>query len=80
MDTPEGTPPVKMCGWVSSSYYSPNCESSIAMALVQDGLSRKGETVYAAFGDKKGKKITRTVECTIVDPVFFDKEGVRQNG
>ena len=33
-------------GHVTSSYYSPNCRRSIAMALLKDGRSRKGSKVY----------------------------------
>ena len=39
--------PMTMLGHVTSSYYSPNCGRSIAMALVAGGRARFGETVYA---------------------------------
>ena len=68
-------PPMPMLGHVTSSYYSPNCGRSIAMALVKGGLARKGETLYAPLEGGK------TVACVVADsPVFFDPEGKRLNG
>ncbi len=65
-------PPMPMLGHVTSSYYSPNCGRSIALALVKGGLARKGETIYAPL--ESGK----VVSCLITDsPVFFDPEGER---
>jgi sarcosine oxidase subunit alpha len=65
-------PPMPMLGHVTSSYYSPNCGRSIAMALVKGGLARKGETLYAPLADG------RTIPCIVADsPVFFDPEGER---
>jgi sarcosine oxidase subunit alpha len=61
-----------MLGHVTSSYYSPNCGRSIAMALVKGGLARKGETLYAPLADG------RAIPCIVADsPVFFDPEGER---
>ena len=61
-----------MLGHVTSSYYSPNCGRSIAMALVKGGLARKGEILYAPLEGGK------TVSCTVAEsPVFFDPEGER---
>jgi sarcosine oxidase subunit alpha len=39
--------PVPMLGHVTSSYFSPTCGRSIALALVEAGIARIGETVYA---------------------------------
>jgi sarcosine oxidase subunit alpha len=65
-------PPMPMLGHVTSSYYSPNCGRSIAMALVKGGLARKGETLYAPLADG------RAIPCIVADsPVFFDPEGER---
>ena len=71
--TPNAPPPVPMEGWVSSSYWSPNCGRSIALALVKSGHSRKGQTVSLPLEDK-------VVRAKIVDPVFFDPEGERLRG
>ncbi|MPZ09367.1 MAG: sarcosine oxidase subunit alpha family protein [Kiloniellaceae bacterium] len=65
-------PPMPMLGHVTSSYHSPNCGRSIAMALVKGGLARKGETLFAPLGDG------RTIACVVADTcVFFDPEGER---
>ena len=62
--------PIRTIGHVTSSYYSPNLQKSIAMALVSDGLSRKGSTIYALTA--KGCVATR-----VVSSVFFDPKGTR---
>lgn len=47
IETPiEPAPPVPMIGHVTSSYYSPNLNRSIALGLVKSGGVRLGETVY----------------------------------
>ena len=71
----EAQPPMAMLGHVTSSYYSPNCGRSIAMALVKGGLARKGETLYAPLAGG------RVVPCVVAEsPVFFDPEGERMRG
>ena len=45
----------------------------IAMALIQNGRARMGETL--SFPIEGGK----VIRAKIVDPVFYDKEGARQN-
>jgi len=64
-------PPMKMLGHVSSSYMSPNLGRSIAMALLKDGLNRKGQTLDVALIDGTSQKVK------VTDPVFFDKSGER---
>ena len=59
-----------MIGHVTSSYYSPNLKRSIALALVKDGLKKKGQTVYAPMPNQ-------VVELTISDPVFIDPKNER---
>lgn len=66
-------PPMDMLGHVTSSYYSPNCDRSIAMALIKGGKKRMGETLYAPL--KNG-----TIKATITEPKFFDLEGERLDG
>jgi sarcosine oxidase subunit alpha len=39
--------PVPMLGYVTSSYFSPTCGRSIALGLVEAGVARIGETLYA---------------------------------
>jgi sarcosine oxidase, subunit alpha len=66
-------PPMEMTGQVTSSYHSPTLERSIAMALIENGRARMGETLAFPID---GNKVIR---AKIVDPVFYDKEGARQN-
>ena len=42
----EGKTP--MSGYVTSSYFSPNLNRSIAMAVVKGGAARIGERIYVA--------------------------------
>ncbi|MCK5621536.1 MAG: sarcosine oxidase subunit alpha, partial [Alphaproteobacteria bacterium] len=69
------TPPMKMVGHVTSAYFSSNVGRSIALAVVEGGRERMGETLYAPRLEGG-----RPVKVTITDPVFFDKEGVRARG
>jgi len=58
-------------GFVTSAYDSATLGRSITLALVANGRARKGETVYLTRLDG------RALPATIVDPVFYDKEGAR---
>ena len=60
-------------GRVTSTYYSPTLKKGIAMGLVHHGPDRMGEVVD--FPKVDGK----VVKAKIVDPVFYDKEGEKQN-
>ena len=62
-----------MIGRVTSTYHSPTLGRGIAMGLVLHGPDRMGETLSFAKTDGT------TVEAQIVDPVFYDREGARQN-
>jgi len=73
VDEIKSAPPMKMTGHVTSSYFSPTLQRSIAMALIEGGQAKMGETV--SFPLEGGK----VVEATIVSPVFLDEEGKRQN-
>ena len=64
--------PMKMVGHVTSSYYSPNLDSSFALALIKGGLAKKGEKLFAPME-------TETIEVEITDPVFIDPENKRVN-
>ena len=66
-------PPMVMLGHVTSSYWSPNCERSIAMGLVKNGRNRMGQTLYACYEDKR-------VKMKVTEPKFYDPEGARING
>lgn len=67
-------PPTDPIGFVTSSYMSPTLERSFALAVVNNGDERMGETIYAATLD--GKRVA----VTITDTVFYDKEGERLRG
>ncbi|WP_457650234.1 sarcosine oxidase subunit alpha family protein [Profundibacter sp.] len=62
-----------MQGRVTSTYHSPTLNRGIAMGLVLHGPDRMGEVIE--FGLVDGT----TVPAKIVDPVFYDKEGEKQN-
>ncbi|WP_193188516.1 sarcosine oxidase subunit alpha [Nisaea sediminum] len=66
-------PPMDMLGHVTSSYYSPNCGRSIAMALIKGGHKRHGQTLHVPLEDK-------LVKVTVTEPRFFDLEGKRIDG
>ena len=59
-------------GHVTSSYFSPTLGRSIAMGLVEDGLSRRGDWLDFPVGD-------RVIRAEIVSPVFYDPDGEKQN-
>ena len=66
-------PPMEMIGQVTSSYRSPTLGRSIAMALIENGRNRMGETI--SFPLPGGK----VVRARITDTVFYDKEGAKLN-
>ena len=70
---PNEAVPMTMIGHVTSSYWSENCGRSIAMALVQNGRARSGETLYVPMPD-------RVLEVEVTGTVFFDEEGERVHG
>lgn len=60
-------------GRVTSTYFSPTLSKGIAMGLVRHGPQRMGEVLD--FPLEAG----RVVKARIVDPVFYDKDGEKQN-
>ena len=60
-------------GRVTSTYFSPTLGKGIAMGLVRHGPERMGEVLD--FPVDEG----RVVKAKIVDPVFYDKPGEKQN-
>ncbi len=60
--------PMNMIGHVTSSYWSATLGRSIALALVEGGQARKGETLHVPMPD-------RTYRATVSDMVFVDPEG-----
>ena len=61
-----------MLGHVTSSYYSPNLNKSIALAVVKGGKNMMGKKLYIPMENK-------TISVTVADPVFLDKENKRLN-
>ena len=64
--------PIEMLGHVTSSYFSPNLNKSIALAVVKNGKKLKGQKMFVPMSDK-------IIEVTITDTVFLDKENKRLN-
>ncbi|MFK7869885.1 MAG: sarcosine oxidase subunit alpha family protein [Roseobacter sp.] len=62
-----------MIGRVTSTYYSPTLDKGIAMGLVEHGPDRMGEVLE--FPGTTGT----SYKARIVDPVFYDKDGDKQN-
>ncbi|MEL7151786.1 MAG: sarcosine oxidase subunit alpha family protein [Pseudomonadota bacterium] len=62
-----------MQGRVTSTYYSPTLDRGIAMGLVEHGPDRMGEVLD--FPKVDGE----IIKAKIVDPVFYDKDGEKQN-
>ncbi|SOH92403.1 sarcosine oxidase subunit alpha [Monaibacterium marinum] len=63
----------KTIGHVTSTYFSPTMERSIAMALIDGGAGRMGEVLEFPVGKDS------VIRATVVDPVFYDKAGERQD-
>lgn len=67
-------PPMPTIGHVTSSYYSPNLGRSIALALLQNGKSRKQQRVQVQLMDGT------VIPAQVSDTVFIDKKGERARG
>jgi sarcosine oxidase subunit alpha len=65
--------PMPMIGHVTSSYWSANCGRSIALAVVENGRARMGDTLYVPMPNE-------TIAVEVTGTVFFDEEGARVNG
>ncbi len=65
--------PVPMCGHVTSAYYSACLGHPIALAVVEGGRKRIGETLIAVSATGEQTSVS------IVSPVFYDAKGDRQN-
>lgn len=57
-------------GFVTSSFHSPNLNRPVALALVNGGRRRVGQTITAWSAGQ-------TFSATVCDPIFFDPEGER---
>lgn len=63
-------PPMRMVGWVTSSYRSPVLGRTFALALVEAGRRRIGTTLVAPLA-------SGPVPVRVTEPVFYDPEGSR---
>lgn len=62
--------PAKMIGHVTSSYWSAALNRSIAMAVVEGGHNKMGETLFVPMPDK-------TFPAKVTGCVFYDPDGAR---
>ena len=62
----------KAIGHVTSTYFSPTLKHPIAMALIHNGQARMGEVLEFPVQGQMHK-------ARVVDPVFYDKKGARQD-
>ncbi|WP_432256999.1 sarcosine oxidase subunit alpha [Limimaricola sp. AA108-03] len=67
---PDQPKPMKMVGHVTSSYHSATLGRSIAMALIEGGRDREGETVYVPMPEG-------VVRAKITSTAFYDPDGDR---
>jgi sarcosine oxidase subunit alpha len=70
---PKQAVPMKMIGHVTSSYWSENCGRSIALAVIEGGRDRMGQTLHVPMP-------STTIEVEVCDTVFFDQKGERLHG
>jgi len=68
----------KSIGYVTSSYFSPILDRSIAMAQIQGGLAKMDETVLVKIVQKK--QGLKEIPCEISSSVFYDIEGEKVDG
>ncbi len=64
--------PVEMLGHVTSSYFSPNLNKSIALAVVKDGKNMKGKKLFIPMENKN-------ISVTVSNTIFYDEENKRIN-
>jgi sarcosine oxidase subunit alpha len=74
VETPQGRIPRPMLGHVTSSYFSPNVGRPIALALIEGGHARHGQTLWVPVPGR------RPVPVEVTRPVFFDPENARLDG
>ncbi len=64
--------PVEMLGHVTSSYFSPNLNKSIALAVVRGGKDMMGKKLFVPMENKN-------INVTVANPVFYDAKNERLN-
>ena len=63
--------PIKMLGHVTSSYFSPTLNHSIAMALIKGGNRKIGSQIYVSTSNMN------VIPVEVVKPNFLDPENKR---
>jgi len=71
--TPGQSAPMQLIGHVTSAYQSAALGRSIALAMIADGRSRVGQTLYVSMPGG-------AVAVQVAAPVFYDPQGARLNG
>ena len=61
-----------MLGHITSSYFSPNLNKSIALGVVRGGKNMLGKKLFIPMQNK-------IIKVSVADPVFLDKENKRLN-
>ena len=61
-----------MLGHVTSSYFSPNLNKSIALAVVRGGKDMVGKKLFVPMENKN-------INVTVTNPVFYDEKNERLN-
>ncbi len=64
-------------GFVTASVFSPSLQRAVALALLEDGADRHGQTVWVTATAPSG--LTRR-PAQVVPPVFVDPQGGRMRG
>ena len=64
--------PVEMLGHITSSYFSPNLNKSIALGVIKGGKNMLGKKLFIPMKNK-------IINVQVADPVFLDKENKRLN-
>jgi sarcosine oxidase subunit alpha len=67
---PRRAVPMDIVGHVTSSYWSPALERSVALGMVKAGRSRIGETLHVPMPGE-------TIAVTVAQPQFYDPAGAR---
>ncbi|MFZ1813498.1 MAG: sarcosine oxidase subunit alpha [Rhizobiaceae bacterium] len=65
--------PMRMIGFVTSSYWSQVLGHSIALALVEDGRALTGSTLHVPMPNE-------TIAVEVTGTIFYDADGGRVNG
>jgi sarcosine oxidase subunit alpha len=69
---PSVSVPAKMVGHVTSSYRSATLGRTFALAMLESGRERFGNSVYAPINGE-------IIEATVTEPIFYDKDNVRRD-